>query len=73
MGFKRSSSLTLRVKVELCSEVIDHQGQAESITPDGIEGAYQIVSIHARHPSNIFWAGKDLEVCLTGEEFSGGC
>ena len=28
----------------------DHNGQAESITPDEIEGAYEIATIHNGHP-----------------------
>ena len=34
--------------------MIDHQGQAESITPDEIEGAYEIATIHNGHPSNFY-------------------
>ena len=30
--------------------MIDHQGQAESITSDEIEGAYEIATIHVGHP-----------------------
>ena len=36
----------------LNSILIRHQGQAESITPDEIEGAYEIATIHVGHPSN---------------------
>jgi len=32
--------------------MIDHQGQAESIISDEIEGAYEIATIHNGHPSN---------------------
>ena len=39
--------------------LIRHQGQAESITPEEIEGAYEIATIHNGHPSNFLWAGKD--------------
>ena len=35
--------------------MIDHQGQAESITSDEIEGAYEIATIHFGHPSNFLW------------------
>ena len=28
----------------------DHNGQADSITPDEIEGAYEIATIHNGHP-----------------------
>ena len=35
--------------------MIDHQGQAESITSDEIEGAYEIATIHVGHPSNFLW------------------
>ena len=30
--------------------MIDHNGQAESITPDEIVGAYEIATIHNGHP-----------------------
>ena len=39
--------------------MIDHNGQADSITPDEIVGAYEIATIHNGHPSNFLWAGKD--------------
>ena len=39
--------------------MIYHQGQAESITPEEIEGAYEIATIHVGHPNNFLWAGKD--------------
>ena len=35
--------------------MIDHQGQAESITSDEIEGAYEIATIHVGHPSKFLW------------------
>ena len=35
--------------------MIHHDGHADSITPDEIEGAYDIVTIHNWHPSNFFW------------------
>ena len=35
----------------LNSILIRHQGQAESITPEEIEGAYEIATIHNGHPS----------------------
>ena len=31
--------------------MIDHNGQADSITPDEIVGAYEIATIHNGHPS----------------------
>ena len=31
--------------------MIDHNGQAESITPDEIVGTYEIATIHNGHPS----------------------
>ena len=31
--------------------MIDHNGQAESITPDEIIGAFEIATIHNGHPS----------------------
>ena len=41
--------------------MIDHNGQADSITPDEIEGAYEIATIHNGHPSYFLsgWEGKD--------------
>ena len=39
----------------LNSILIRHQGQAESITPEEIEGAYEIATIHVGHPSNFLW------------------
>ena len=39
--------------------MIDHQGQADSITPEEIEVAYEIVTIHVGHPNNFLRAGKD--------------
>ena len=30
--------------------MMDHNGQADSITPDEIEGAYEIATIHNGHP-----------------------
>jgi len=36
---------------QLNSILAHHQGQAESITPDEIEGAYEIATIHNGHPS----------------------
>ena len=34
----------------------EHQGQAESITPAEIEGAYEIATIHNGHPGYFLWA-----------------
>ena len=31
--------------------MIDHNGQADSITPDEIIGAYEIATLHNGHPS----------------------
>ena len=41
--------------------MIDHNGQAESITPDEIIGAYEIATIHNGHPSYFLcdWEKKD--------------
>ena len=41
--------------------MIHHDGQAESITSDEIEGAYEIATIHNGHPSYFLsgWEGKD--------------
>ena len=36
--------------------MIDHNGQAESITADEIEGAYEIATIHNGHPGYFLWA-----------------
>ena len=35
--------------------MIDHNGQAESITADEIIGAFEIATIHNGHPSSIIW------------------
>ena len=45
---------------QLNNLMIDHNGQADSITPDEIVGAYEIATIHNGHPSNFLWAGKRL-------------
>ena len=39
--------------------MIDHNGQADSITPDEIIGAYEIATIHNGHPSYFLcgWEG----------------
>ena len=41
--------------------MIDHNGQADSITPDEIVGAYESATIHNGHPSYFLcgWKGKD--------------
>ena len=38
--------------------MIDHNGQADSITPDEIIGAYEIATIHNGHPS-YFLCGRE--------------
>ena len=38
--------------------MIHHDGQAESITSDEIEGAYEIATIHNGHPG-YFLCGRD--------------
>jgi len=38
--------------------MIDHNGQADSITPDEIIGAYEIATIHNGHPSYFYVVGK---------------
>ena len=43
----------------LNSILIRHQGQAESIPPEEIEGAYEIATIHVGHPSNFLWFLED--------------
>ena len=46
---------------QLNNLMIDHNGQAESITPDEIIGAYEIATIHNGHPSYFLsgWEEKD--------------
>ena len=39
---------------QLNNLMINHNGQAESITPDEIVGAYEIATIHNGHPSYFF-------------------
>ena len=41
--------------------MIDHNGQADSITPAEIVGAYEIVTIHNGHPSYFLcgWENED--------------
>ena len=41
--------------------MIDHNGQADSITPDEIIGAYEIATIHNGHPSYFLcgWEGNN--------------
>ena len=36
--------------------MIHHDGKAESITSDEIEGAYEIATLHNGHPDYFFWA-----------------
>jgi len=38
--------------------MIHHNGQAESITSDEIEGAYEIATIHNGHPGYFLWANS---------------
>ena len=35
--------------------MMHHDGQADSITPDEIEGAYEIATIHNGHPGYFFY------------------
>ena len=46
---------------QLNNLMINHEGNAESITPDEIIGAYEIATIHDGHPSYFLcgWKGKD--------------
>ena len=44
---------------QLDSILARHHGQAESITPDEIEGAYEIATIHNGHPG-YFLQGKTI-------------
>ena len=39
--------------------MIDHNGQADSITPDEIIGAYEIATIHNGHPSYFLCGWED--------------
>jgi hypothetical protein len=39
--------------------MIDHNGQADSITPDEIIGAYEIATIHNGHPSYFLSGWED--------------
>ena len=39
--------------------MIHHDGQAESISPDEIEGAYEIATIHNGHPSYFLSGWKE--------------
>ena len=38
--------------------MIDHNGEVESITPDEIEGAYEIATIHNGHPGYFLWSSS---------------
>ena len=46
---------------QLNNLMIDHNGQAESITSDEIVGAFEIATIHNGHPGYFLcgWDGKD--------------
>ena len=46
---------------QLNNLMIDHNGQADSITPAELVGAYEIAAIHNGHPSYFLcgWDGKD--------------
>ena len=39
--------------------MIDHNGQADSITPDEIVGAYEIATIHNGHPGYFLCGWED--------------
>ena len=39
--------------------MIDHNGQADSITPDEIIGAYEIATIHNGHPGYFLLTEED--------------
>ena len=41
--------------------MIHHNGQAESITPDEIEGAFEIATIHNGHPGYFLSGWEDDE------------
>ena len=43
---------------QLDSILARHQGQADSITPDEIIGAYEIATIHNGHPEYFFEANN---------------
>ena len=38
--------------------MVNHEGNAESITPDEIIGAYEIATIHNGHPGYFLWTKK---------------
>ena len=44
--------------------MIHHDGQAESITSDEIEGAYEIATIHNGHPGYFLCGWEDYQVGL---------
>ena len=44
---------------QLNNLMIDHNGQADSITPDEIEGAYEIATIHNGHPGYFLCGWED--------------
>ena len=46
---------------QLNNLMIDHIGQAESITPDEIIGAFEIATIHNGHPGYFLSGWKDDE------------
>ncbi len=41
--------------------MIDHNGQADSITPDEIIGAYEIATIHNGHPGYFLCGWEDYD------------
>ena len=45
---------------QLNNLMIDHNGQADSITPDEIIGAYEIATIHNGHPSYFLCGCEDF-------------
>jgi len=46
---------------QLNNLMIHHNGQAESITPDEIEGAFEIATIHNGHPG-YFLSGWEKDI-----------
>ena len=47
--------------------MIDHQGEAESITQEEIEWVYEIATIHVGHPSNFYGMVSDCEELVGGQ------
>ena len=61
-GLDKKSPSRIILDNHLNRLMIDHNGQADSITPDEIEGAYEIATIHNGNPSYFLsgWEGERL-------------